>query len=357
MKFNFIIFCLLSACVCSEHVFAKEILPSHEMDLAAVASLAMPGDTIVLGRGNYYSSKDIILKSNTILKGEGASHTKILINDASKAGIFGESVKNIQVLNLTIKFNIKSYQNVYGVYFHTVSGVTIDGVEVIGSPQRAIFIYKGDEVRVSKCKVFDVGYKHAPKSRTQGIVFSNVSKGIIKKCFIQNAGQCGVFLYQSKDIVVDQVEVYKSRGGIGLYDSKFVIVKHCSVKKVTSDHGMGVDYNTHHTYWYMNSVEDGGRFGFFIDRGSYDNVVIDSSFSRNLRGGMLITKDCYDNTVAHSTFKSNGFDPSKKSASGWGMYIKGSGNRVIMNKFLSNNAGNIFISPSAIANEIEYNDY
>ena len=328
---------LLLSMNCYANVF--DIKPTE--DLAMVAKGLKPGDTLRLGKGSYYSSTTITLKSGITIEGMGKKKTVVFIKSSISAGVKVESENHIKLKAFSIKMDPESES--YGIQMTNVTNVSIDSVAISDSPMRAIFIKEAKKVHIINVSVVNVGKSHAPSSKRQGIVLSKVNDAIIADCDISNAGETGVFIFKSKNINVDNVLVKNSRGGIGLYGSKFVIVRGSTVIGCTGDHGMGVDDNTTNTTFINNTVIDGKRFGFFADRNSDNNIFILNTIRNNSSGGGLLTKECDNNTIVGNVIANNGVN-----GKGWGLYIKGNRNIIYGNKFAGNSGGDVFFSKASV---------
>lgn len=232
---------------------AETVELSEGDDLASAAQSASPGDTLVLGPGNY--SANIRLMSEISLQGAGATETTIF------AASPNEPVIDIDEANRA---------SVGGV---TVTGSSVAGIRVTGGENVSVSDVQSTSNRIGVLVEGTTGVRlsnsTASDSGTDGIRVRGSGNGLITNNVVRNNAGTGISLDDSPDTVIRGNEATGNAHGV------FVISSDRST--VLDNRAVGNDWNGILVWNSREStVEDNvalrNRYGVVVDE-SPDSTV------------------------------------------------------------------------------------
>jgi parallel beta-helix repeat protein len=263
--------------------FAKTYTVSQGMSIQEVVDKAEEGDTVQILPGEYYETVSITTPGITV-KGFEYEGDYTVFNGRNVGGGFLQDAIFVKASNVTLKdLKIQSYENI-AIQASSVDNLSMTGIDIS---------------RVNQI----------------GVSLKDVSNSLLDGCQIRDAENVGITLNDSREVVIQESQIYQNAVGIEIKDSIKVTLKEISI----FHNGSGVYLEGQNTDEEIKSSHITIKYCRFV--GNEGNASL-----KSISSGIGLFVNGYDHVeVSHSYFESN---------STYGIVVQA--NKIEENEFVSN---------------------
>lgn len=316
--------------LCGMTAHAKEVTVQHGDIQAALNQAGAEEVTVIIPPGEYVVNDILKVRSNTIIKAEGAEFT--LRSDLAQAGHPILSIDGVQ--NVTVQGGVWTSSNGTPIVLQNANkNVTLDGITVNaqGNCRWGLEIHKGSQINIQNSVVNNGGifaeqitnlalYKNTiNSSKFNGIRVNTTEKCIIRENKIQNASTYGLHVEKDNGSVIQGNEITGSAASTQRVDgehgegllvvrsvnttvvSNKILNTHCNEK--TNGNGMIVAESTGVTVD-DNTVSNSGNHGIQVTDNSANVTVKNNRVSNSSNAGIALSRGAQvsliNNTITDS---------------------------------------------------------